>query len=225
MCGLVHFLQSCTSSSIVKYPFAKSNFTSFFCDDEDSPSGACLHMTSLPDDVISAYFEALNDFVLSHLLGVIYDYLVTQRRQGLVVTRTQRELAVGYYVTDFDQSVVHVQGVLQEDWLTTSTKRGALWRVTTCLEERSMDNNMKVRGKSLSIILLVTNPNVCWECIVFSLECLYLSFFLSYWFPFCLFYTVDIWILTFFCCVRCCVAGLNLAFRLVRLQESTSVSA
>jgi hypothetical protein len=87
-------------------------------------------------------------------LGVIYDYLVTQRRQGLVVTRTQRELAVGYYVTDFDQSAVHVQGVLQEDWLATSTKRGALWRVTTCLEERSMDNNMKVRGMSLFIILL-----------------------------------------------------------------------
>ena len=107
----------------------------------------CLDLNSTTVQVLSAYFEAFKDFVLLHLLQVVHDYFLVQNNQDLVVTRSQSELALGYYVNDdTDQSAVHVQGLLDENWLKTSTREGSMWKVDTCLKDRNMNSNMRVRG-------------------------------------------------------------------------------
>lgn len=144
-CGILPILQTCDSSS-VQYSAVREILLSAFCSPDNSVW--CLDFNSTSPGVLSAYFEAFHDFILLHLPQIVHNFVFVERNNDIVVTRSQRELALGYYVTgDADQSNVHVQGLLDEDWLKTSTRRGLLWKVDTCLKDRNFDNNMRVRGR------------------------------------------------------------------------------
>ncbi|XP_076442908.1 uncharacterized protein LOC143281562 [Babylonia areolata] len=147
VCGLVHILRSCGgsgSSSSSLPPEVEKIFVSALC---ESPNGEwCLDLGSVTADVLSAYFQVFQDYVLLYLLQVIHDYVITQNNRDLLVTRPQRELALGYYVTTgADQSATHVPGLLVDYWLKSPGSTGAVWKVNTCLKDRNMNNNMKVR--------------------------------------------------------------------------------
>lgn len=143
VCGLIHILETCDSSS-VRHSLVRDMLASALCMPD---LNLCLDLNSTTVQVLSAYFEAFKDFVLLHLLQVVHDYFLVQNNQDLVVTRSQSELALGYYVNDdTDQSAVHVQGLLDENWLKTSTREGSMWKVDTCLKDRNMNSNMRVRG-------------------------------------------------------------------------------
>ncbi|KAL8601625.1 hypothetical protein ACOMHN_003891 [Nucella lapillus] len=144
VCGLVHILQLCQSESLLRTE-VKNLFVSSFC---PSPGVVCLDLSTVANQlVLSAYFQVFQDYVLNYLLQVLHDFLIARVNRDLVVTRTQRELALGYDVsTSVDQSASsHVQGLLDDYWLKSANSKGSLWKVNTCLKDRNMNNNMKVR--------------------------------------------------------------------------------
>ena len=153
LCGLAHVLRACQSGS-VQQPAVRAMLTSAFC----APGlPFCLDLSSTTVHVLSAYFEAFRDFILQHLLRVVHDYFLAQNNRDLVVTRSQSELTLGYYVSDdADQSAQHVQGFLDEDWLKTSSQEGLVWKVDTCLKDRNMNSNMRVRGRTNFFLCLVS---------------------------------------------------------------------
>lgn len=156
VCGLVHVLEACDPSSVQQHSLVRDMLTSALCARPDL--SLCLDLHSTSAQVLSAYFEAFRDFILQHLLQVVHDYFLTQRNNDLVVTRSQSELALGYFVNDdADQSAAHVQGLLADDWLKTSTKEGSVWKVNTCLHDRNMDSNMRVRGRMILSLCSVLN--------------------------------------------------------------------
>ena len=153
LCGLAHVLRACQSGS-VQQPAVRAMLTSAFC----APGlPFCLDLSSTTVHVLSAYFEAFRDFILQHLLRVVHDYFLAQNNRDLVVTRSQSELTLGYYVSDdAEQSAQHVQGFLDEDWLKTSSQEGLVWKVDTCLKDRNMNSNMRVRGRTNFFLCLVS---------------------------------------------------------------------
>lgn len=144
-CGLVHLLQECGHRSTAA-PRVQEMVSSFFCPSDTR----CLNLTSVSTPVFFTYLEALTDFILQHLVKVTQTFELLQRNRDLVVTMTQSDLAMGYFLySDTDQGEVsrHVQGLLTEDWLKSDYSTGVSWTVDTCLQGRSISNNLKVRGE------------------------------------------------------------------------------
>ncbi|KAK7504314.1 hypothetical protein BaRGS_00004618, partial [Batillaria attramentaria] len=162
-CGIVHLLRECGPDS-VKLRGVRDMLDAAFCPQDGDMW--CLDLTSLHDSVVSAYFEAFRDFVLVQLVKVVHQYVLVQGNRDLVVTRPQSDLALGYNVTDDVHSPVvwrHVQGVLAEDWVKSEDSEGVLWRVDTCLQDRDMDNNMKIRewnGSQFAPTFILRDPNL-----------------------------------------------------------------
>lgn len=147
VCGIAHLFRECGPDSVVNVSVVREMMLSAFCPKDGSMW--CLDLAAFDDQTLSAYFAALRDFVMIHLLKVIHHYVLAQGNRDLVMTRSQSDLALGYNVTDDVDSANawrHVQGLLAEGWVKSASSEGVMWRVDTCLQDRDMNNNMKVRG-------------------------------------------------------------------------------
>lgn len=144
-CGIVHLLYECDAGS-AKFPEVRQSFASAFC----THDGVwCLDLNSTDSALLAVYIEALSDFVLLHLVKCVHDVALIQNDKDLLMTRSQKDLALGYMeVNDVVGSGVnhHVPGLLSESWVKSEVSSGALWVASTCLQDRDMNNNMKIKG-------------------------------------------------------------------------------
>lgn len=141
-CGVIYILRKCqsnVSSDVV------SALQQTFCPFNNAE--ICFNFTGLPEELLLAYQNAVSDFIW-HLSSLVLDNILLSRDLSLVISRNQSELALGYNVSGDD--VVRgyrVAGLLQSSWIGDTSDRRSLWKTYTCLEDRNMNNNMKVKGK------------------------------------------------------------------------------
>ncbi|XP_035829286.1 uncharacterized protein LOC101864114 [Aplysia californica] len=156
-CGVMYIFHKCHEniSSQVREILQQT-----FC---VSGSEECLNFSDASQPLQEAYFLTLSGFT-QHVSTFVLTRQKSLMQTDLVVTRNQTELALGYDVTGSNMaaSPARVEGFLTSHWMIDSQNDVTpLWTVYTCLKERDMDYNMKVKeykGQSRVREELLRNP-------------------------------------------------------------------
>ena len=143
-CGVIYLLQTCRENVSST---ARDILHQAFC-----PLGAgsdpCLDFQTASQTLAVAYGHALSDylaFLSSHFLNVFLEH----KQLRLVEQRLQSQLALGFQAQAGSSFVpmTFYSGLLFSEWGTERSETNPLWTVYTCLQNRDMDNNMKLIGK------------------------------------------------------------------------------
>ncbi|XP_059163689.1 uncharacterized protein LOC131946779, partial [Physella acuta] len=140
-CGVIYLFQKCPEVNLSSQ--ARDILQRAFC-----PAGedACLNLTGSSDDVLAAYKNVLHDFLL-HVSGAVTEKVLAARELQLVITRSQSQLALGFDVPG-DEVIApqHRAGLLHSKWAQGPDQVDAEWTMATCLQQKDMNNNMKVQA-------------------------------------------------------------------------------
>ncbi|GFO41384.1 hypothetical protein PoB_006788900, partial [Plakobranchus ocellatus] len=140
-CGVIYLLHSCrdnVSSQAIEL------FHNTFCP-FGTGSDSCLDFRTVTQTLANAYGHALSDYVAylsNHFLNVFLEH----KQLGLVESRAQKQLALGFETPSANNFILKTFycGLLFCDWGQQGLNDEPSMKVFTCLQNRDMDNNMKL---------------------------------------------------------------------------------
>ncbi|GFR95720.1 hypothetical protein ElyMa_002701000 [Elysia marginata] len=140
-CGVIYLIHTCGENVSLQ---AREVLQEAFCP-MGIGSDPCLNFLGGSSTISDAYAHAFSDyftFLSSYFLNVFLE----QKQLRLVESRPQNQLALGFQI-QVDSSFVpstFYNGLILSEWGTERGEIDPLWTVYTCLQNRDMDNNMKL---------------------------------------------------------------------------------
>ena len=134
-CGVIHVMLLCRNFSSKVTEFLQPSFC-------PAPSEECFNLTHGSSTLAETYVHSLSEFVQSLLLS-----FQPVSSEDLLIQTIQSDLALGFSPSSHG-SGEEVHGLLTSFWLTDyQLTEPPFWTVFTCLKDREMDNNLKLKGR------------------------------------------------------------------------------
>ena len=145
-CGVIYLIHSCAENVSSQ---ARDLLHQAFCP-LGTASDVCLDFQTVSQTVAAAYTHALSDY-FAFLSSHFFNVFLVHKQLKLVESRSQNQLALGFQAQAAASFIptTFYNGLLLSEWGSEGRETDPLWTVYTCLQNRDMDNNMKLIGETM----------------------------------------------------------------------------
>lgn len=144
-CGLLAYLRYYSSISWI---LLAGYMEQLLCQNTDS----CFKFQG-PKELVTAYLQAIREYILNHLTIFVHFLAFENDKNDIIIRNAQTQIALGYlsHVHTYNTGTDYfINGVLtnRADAIEFSNMR-PVYTVSTCLENRDVNNNFKIIGKRI----------------------------------------------------------------------------